>query len=202
MRLQYKIVILLILISFGQSRSGETRNQFERPGIGLEIGSWKPNQLKKESAVSPFGVAGSSPFFRLSVTSPEINDWTFRFSGGYWSQTKITDVPNVGSISIILLMLDLKQRIVPQSRLTPFVSYGVSFFVGNESTSPNKHFPDSDDPEVGYGANVGAGFDLLLAKHWSATIEFCYHYVRFNRSIGRTDDYSGPKISTGLVYIF
>lgn len=197
-----KTGLLFVLLLSPFARADSEQNQFKKPGIGFEIGSWKPNQLKNESSVSPFGVSGSSPFFRLSFTSPEIEDWTFRFSGGYWSQTEIEDVPNVGSISILLFMLDLKQRVVPQARITPFVSYGISFFVGNESRSPKKRYPDSDNPEVGYGANVGAGFDILLVKHWALTIEFCYHYVRFNRDIGRTDDYSGPKISAGFIYLF
>lgn len=194
----YCLLVLTGLLSLQAKES----KLFEKPGIGLEIGSWKPVKLGNEAAVIPFGVKGASPFFRFFINSPQFGDWTLRCSSGYWAQYNIENVPYVGSVNIFLLMFDLKQRIVPQARLTPFVSYGASVFIGHESSQPMKYFPFGQKSEIGYGANVGAGLDLLLTTHWVATIEFCFHYVQFNRRLGLTDDYSGSKISTGFCYYF
>jgi len=199
-----KLVILIygfVLLNVKMLRANE-KNYFRMPGIGIEVGSWKPNKLKKEATILPFGVNGAAPFCRLFFNSPQWGDWTLRCACGYWAQTNIETLPNVGSITLLLFMFDLKQWIIPQSRLTPFVSYGLSIFVGNENESKKNYRPLGKNKEGGYGANVGAGFDLLLVKHWVLTVEFCYHYVRFNRNIGLTSDYSGPKISAGFYYSF
>jgi hypothetical protein len=195
----FLISSLSLLSTRGWTKSSDF---FKRAGLGLEIGSWKPNALKREATVSPFGVSGASPFFRISLNSPQFRNWTLRASGGYWAQMNIKNVPQVQSLTILLMMLDLKERIIPQSRLTPFVSYGVTILMGRESPDSAEYRPWGGPFQFGYGINVGAGFDFYLRRHWLATTEFCYHYVRFSQPLGGLNDYSGPKISIGFAYLF
>ena len=203
MRKQFLLYLFIFWgVLLSDALQAKNHDLFKNPGIGFEIGSWKPNSLKKEAAVSPFGVTGASPFLRFFVISPQFRDWTFRCSLGYWAQTQIRELPDVGSVTLVLFMFDLKQRIIPESRLTPFVSYGISIFSGSEYSDEKWYQPFGKNQEVGFGANVGTGFDFLLGSRWVVTTEFCYHYVRFNRDVGRTDDYSGPKISVGFYYLF
>ncbi len=174
---------------------------FGRAALGIEIGSWKPNTLSDKSAF-PFGVEGASPFLNVFVTSPQLGDWTLRGSFGYWAQANIQNRESLYSANVVMFLLDLKERILSESRLTPFVSYGISFSLGSESPVNSKFRKLSRDYETGYGVNVGAGFDLLIFKNWALTMEFCYHYIAFNRTVGLTDDYSGPKINAGFFYTF
>ncbi len=204
MKTRFITILLLIFSLTVLSPQGWTKNSdfFTRASFSLEIGSWKPNALKREATVSPFGVSGATPFFRGSLNSPQFLNWTLRVSGGYWAQMHIKNDSPVQSLTIILLMLDLKERIIPQSRLTPFVSYGVTFLMGRESPQANEYRPWRGPAQFGYGINVGAGFDFFLHRHWLVTTEFCYHYARFNQSLGGLNDFSGPKISIGLAYQF
>ncbi|MBN2090367.1 hypothetical protein JW964_12210 [candidate division KSB1 bacterium] len=175
---------------------------FGRTAVGFEIGSWKPNSLKADKSALPFGVEGASPFLVVFITSPQLGDWTLRGSCGYWAQANIQNRENLHSANVVMLMVDLKERILSESRLTPFVSYGISFSLGSESPVNKKFRQLSKDYETGYGVNVGAGFDLSIFKNWALTMEFCYHYIVFNRTVGLTDDYSGPKINAGFFYTF
>ena len=174
------------------------RSPFDRFSIGIEAGAWKPNDLTSKPVLVPVGVDDATIFSRLIFNTPRLADWNLRFSVGFWGQRGIDDLPEIGSVSIFMLMLDLKERIIPDLRLTPFVSYGVSVFWGAEYPEQRDFKLFETAGEVGYGVNVGAGFDFILFPSLVLTTEFSYHYVRFNRIIGYSDDYSGPKVQAGF----
>lgn len=196
------IFILIFILTFTPESMSKESKYFGHMAFGFEIGSFKPNSLKADKSALPFGVEGASPFLIIFITSPELGDWTLRGSCGYWAQAKIQNKENLQSVNLVMFMLDLKERILSDSRLTPFVSYGISFSIGSESPQNEKFRRLTSDYETGYGVNVGAGFDFAFYKRWALTMEFCYHYVVFNRSVGLTDDYSGPKINAGFFYSF
>lgn len=174
---------------------------YARAGIGFDMGTWKPSKLKEENTSTPLGVPGGLPFYRIYVTTPQLGDWILRLSCGYWGQSDIENQSDVQSIGLTLLMCELKHRIVPQSRFTPFASYGLTVFLGSESPE-NKHYQWFNPvKEVGYGFNVGTGFDCLFFRKWIATVEFCYHFVRFQEPVGLTNDYSGPRITAGFSFV-
>jgi hypothetical protein len=194
-------ILIFMLTSTPEIMAKESK-YFGHTTVGFEIGSWKPNTLEGDKSALPFGVEGASPFIILFITSPQLGDWTLRGSCGYWAQANIQNKENLQSANLVMLMVDLKERILSESRLTPFVSYGISFSLGSESPVNKKYRQLTGGYESGYGVNVGAGFDLSLYKKWALTMEFCYHYLVFNRVVGLTDDYSGPKINMGFFYSF
>ena len=176
------------------------RSPFDCFSAGIEAGAWKPNDLTSKPVLVPVGVDDATLFTRLIFNTPQVADWNLRLSLGFWGQRGIDDLPGIRSVSIFMLMLDLKERIIPNLRLTPFVSYGVSVFWGAEHSENSNLNLFKTAGEVGYGVNVGAGFDFVLTQALVLTTEFSYHYVRFNRVIGYSDDYSGPKVQAGFYF--
>lgn len=203
-RLQKILFFYLFIVTLNplSTLTAKDSKYFGKTALGLEIGTLKPNSLKADKSALPFGVEGASPFVIAFITSPQLGDWTLRASFGYWAQANIQHHEQLHSANLVMFMLDLKERILSESRLTPFVSYGVSFSLGSESAVNKKFRKLTSDYETGYGVNVGAGFDLYIYKNWALTMEFCYHYIVFNRTVGLTDDYSGPKINAGFFYTF
>ena len=196
------IPTLLLLFCFSQSAFPQKSKLFGRMSVGIEIGSWKPNKLYNKREMSSLFVKGASPFWGVFLLSPELGDWTLKGGIGYWKQTCLKNMPDTESVTIIHFMLSLKQTIIPEFRLTPFVSYGFAFSLGSENETCIKQVILHKKNEAGFGVNVGAGFDFLITKHWFTGIEFSYHYIKFNQAVGMTNDYSGPKFSANLYYSF
>jgi len=174
---------------------------FGKFSIGGEIGAWKPNALETESTLSPFGVSGASPYLGVFLLSPLSKSLMLRLTGGFWSRDEV-HLLGTNSVTIYPVMLDLKYYLVPQFRLSPFVSYGGALYVGTEDQAHNLRALVSHRSELGLGANVGTGFDLQLARHFALGVEFRYHYAKFQHPLGETDDYSGPKISAAAFFLF
>ncbi|MBN1350776.1 hypothetical protein JXJ21_15265 [candidate division KSB1 bacterium] len=203
---ELKIILSLSIIMFSTPGFNLARAQdsrlFGRTAIGMEVGTWKPNKLSTRNDVSSILLKGTSPYYGVFFLVPAPGDWTLRGGMGYWNQTTIENVPDTKSVTILHFILALKQVIIPEFRLSPFVSYGFTFYIGSKNETNIKRIILHKKKEAGYGANVGAGFDFLISTHWVAGLEFCYNYVKFNRVIGMTEDYSGPKVSINLLYSF
>ncbi|MDZ7261717.1 MAG: hypothetical protein ONB05_06395, partial [candidate division KSB1 bacterium] len=202
MKLKLCFCTLLLLCLYHVKLSAQESNFFGRTSIGLELGSWKPNTLTDEATVSPFGVPSATPFLGLFILSPAIQSWIFRATFGFWAQNNIKSLAPIQSVTIYTFMLDLKNPLLPQSRLSPFVSYGATVYLGSENESQSSKAKLSKEKQTGYGANVGAGFEIMLGRHWVIGMEFCYHYALFRQVLGLTKDYSGPKITLAVYYSF
>ena len=122
---------------------------------------------------------------------------TFRSSLGYWSYRSKEQVDPKKAIEIVSILVDLKYSILSDMIVNPYVSYGLGWFIGSE-----REVKDDPQVEIGIGINLGTGFDFKVSQKFFISMEFRYHYVKFNRTIVFTDNYSGPKISMGMVYLF
>ena len=195
------LLMILILLFTEEGWSQET-NPFGKVSLGIEVGSWKPNNLSTDASVSPFGLEGASPYVGIFVLSPWLSSFTFRATLGFWSQGKIAALADIESVTLLPVMLDLKYQLAAPSRLSPYVSYGVAAYFGSENKVKGLQAELRRHTEMGLGVNFGAGIDLLLARHWGLGAEFRYHYAKFSKKLGLTDDYSGPKLSAGVYYLF
>lgn len=196
------LILAYLVLNTNQLLIAQGPKHFGRISIGIEAGTWIPNKLSNRTTMSSLKVPGAKPFLGVFLLSPALKDWTLRGGIGYWNRRSPKNDTGVESVTIIHFMLDLKQIIIPQSRLTPFVCYGLTFYTGSENETSFMRALFYKKKEAGYGINVGAGFDFLITKHWIIGLEFCYHYVKFNHVVGMTDDYSGPKIAANLYYSF
>lgn len=191
----------LIFLSFACfAASGRPKDISRRMALGGIIGNWQPHSLNDEPRFTGFGAAGATPFWGVDFTLPIGWDTGFRWSIGYWSLRNLDKVETVHSLTLHPLSLDLKYWLVPDDHLSAYVLYGGSAIFGAENeTSPfGKRIHLN---RVGWGVNLGAGFDLGLSRRLGLSMLFQYHYVRFKQPLGGVDDFSGPKIA-GEFFIF
>lgn len=199
-RLSVSTFLLLVLGTTDDLCSA--KNYFGRPSLGISVGSWKPIDLDRSTSVSILPVRRTSPFCELFFISPWLKNLAIRFGMGYWQQTDLPEQAEVQSVLIIPLSIDIKYQMLPQTRLSPYASYGVTFYYGTEN--PKTNFPRriAETAELALGFNVGAGLDYSISRRWAIGSEFQYLYVRMPHLVGQTDNYSGPKITVRIFYLF
>lgn len=179
-----------------------SKNYFGKPSLGFSVGSWKPVDLDRSTTVSIIPTRRTSPFYELFFISPWLKTLAIRFSLGYWQQKEVPDLAKVHSVLILPLSIDIKYQMLPQARLSPYASYGVTFYYGTEN--PKENFPQriAETAELALGFNVGAGLDYSISRRWAIGSEFQYLYARMPHLIGHIDNYSGPKITMRIFYLF
>ena len=199
-KLDVLIPIFLLIVApaiFAQADSNSARF-----GIGVEVGNWSPSDLSNDVALTPLKKAGKHPYLGIILMKPWRWGMTFRSSLGYWRYCNDKASPDEKGIEIGSILLDLKYAILSDVILMPYVSYGVGWFFGAETKSKGSLFTNSSNLEMGIGINVGTGFDFQVIKKLNLAMEFRYHYVKFSRVVAFTDNYSGAKVSLGVIYQF
>lgn len=189
--------ILCFCLMVPMTIHSQESSESSKLGLGLEIGSWKPSEISESASLTLLEDVKKNPYFGAMLLMPWRWGMTFRSSLGYWSYSTKEAVDPKKSIEIISILVDLKYSILADVIVNPYVSYGLGWFVGSE-----KDVKSDPQVEIGIGINVGTGFDFKISQKFFIAMEFRYHYVKFNRTIVFTDNYSGPKISLGIVYLF
>jgi len=119
----YFICLVLTLLMSRTFVFGQEKNYFARPGIGLSIGSWSPINLDIAKAVD-LASTKTSPFSSIFFITPFSGGSALRLGLGFWRQFNVEDEPGVNSVVVLPLSVDLKHQMIPQARLSPYVSYG------------------------------------------------------------------------------
>ena len=171
----------------------------QRVSLSCEAGSWQPHTLNDEPSFTTFGAAGATPFVGVALSVPLGGGLGLRLSVGYWSLRDLEEVETVHSLTLHPVCLDVKYWLVPDYRLSAYVLYGGGVFWGVENeTSPfGKRLSKA---RSGWGANLGAGFDLTLFRGVGLGMVFQYHYVQFKEPMGGVDNFSGPKVTLMLIF--
>ncbi len=197
-----KIYLYLVIILFINNNSiAQNKNYFERGNIGAEYGIWKPSTLDAQQTKPFKNIKGAGPYYGVSVTSPALQSYALRISYNYWKQKGLEERANLNYVSLRHLSIELKNYILTQSRICPYVNYGIAAIWSRE-------VPVGSDKEkipldrAGFGINVGAGVNIYLFSKWAIAIEYFYLYARFAEKVGLTDNYSGPKLSFKLNFLF
>lgn len=193
----YLFVLTTVNISISATKNGKSNHL----SIGIEVASWKPSILDNKPTAIFDGVPGASPSYGAFFVSPWLANLALRVAVLQWFQSNIQNICDVQKVRLRPLSIDLKNRILGGTRLSPFVSYGILFIWANEKPIGAKNF-DEEKSQFGYGASVGAGMDLIISRRWALGVEFQYLYAKLANTIGLTDDYSGPKISAKVYYMF
>jgi hypothetical protein len=167
--------------------------------VCLEVGNWQPQSLNNQPRFSTFGKNGATPLYIFGLSFPLGRDTGFRLSAGFWSLSDLAKIDSVHSLALHSLHADFKYWLVPDFRLSAYVLYGAGAYWGVE----NERAPFGRGlrkAKPGWGANLGAGFDLALSRRIGLGMVFQYHFIRFQRELGGVDDFSGPKIGAGIYY--
>jgi opacity protein-like surface antigen len=195
-------IMLVFLIPYHSGIAQNESTSSHKFGLGLEIGDWRPNNLSDDVTFTPLKNSKYHPYVGVILLKPWRWGMTFRSSLGYWKYSNNEPTPENRVIKISSILLDLKYSILSDVMLMPYVSYGMGWFFGNGSSSNRSFFNNAEHLELGIGINVGTGFDFKITKKLNLAIEFRYHYVKFKQVVAFTDNYSGPKISLGIIYLF
>ncbi|MGQ9561375.1 MAG: hypothetical protein ACUVTG_09645 [Candidatus Oleimicrobiaceae bacterium] len=164
------------------------------PRIGTHLGSFKPNCLATQPSVSPFDEEAARPWSGLLLATRAFSGTSLRLGVGCWS--KGGEEP----ITLVPVALDVEHELVPGLPVKPYVAYGVAAYWG--WTVGWRHLAGQPPTARGYGATLGVGLHLSLARHWTASTEFDLLFVKLRRPLAGHDDFSGPRLSVGLLYLF
>jgi hypothetical protein len=191
--------ILFLLLMAAGIASGKEKLYLTHGQAAAELAIWKPSDLDDHPSKPFENVKGGSPQVGVSLTSPSLLGFSLRVGAHRWSQTGLEDRGDVESVHLQQVSLEIKNQLVAQARISPYVAYGVCFFWGREDSL------DGDAnafDQIGRGVNIGAGVDFALLRHWGFAAEYQYIYTDLEEKIGISADYSGPKVACKLLYIF
>lgn len=195
------LYLFLYLLSVN-SLQAQNKSEHAKFGVGLEIGKWVPAKLNSDPDLSSLKQVEKNPYLGVMILKPWRFGLTLRASAGIWNYAELENAPDIARIQIASILLDLKYTLISDVIVAPYVSYGAGWFLGSEASKKSNYFDFKEDSEVGLGINVGAGFDFTISRKLLLELEFKYHYVKFNHYVVFTDNYSGPKISFGVLYLF
>jgi hypothetical protein len=166
--------------------------------LSIEVGNWQPHSLNDEPRFDTFGAAGATPYSGLGLSIPLFKALSLKWNVGFWSLHDLNEVMNIHTLVLHPVTIDFKYWLVPADRLMAYVSYGGGVFWGVE----NETLPFGEklqSAQSGWGLNLGAGFEFACSKRLGLGMSFQYHYVIFKHPLGGVEDFSGPKISLGLL---
>ncbi|NOZ62157.1 MAG: outer membrane beta-barrel protein [Calditrichaeota bacterium] len=201
-KIKKKIIVLFLFVAmlsgfWGNRAHAQKKRGSASIGFGVEMGQWLPSRLTDNAELSSLKSARQNPYVGIVILKPW-RSFALRFSGGYWEYhgEKSKSLLQISSVA-----MDMKYSMLADIWFSPYVIYGIGWFLGNEHTLDDPDFSYLQNPELGLGFNVGAGFDFRIYK-FNIAVEFKYHYVTFSQIIGPTDNFSGPKISVQGIYFF
>ncbi len=195
------ISFLVLIFATTATTSAQPEAKHEKFGIGLEIGKWVPAKLNSEPDLSLKQV-DKNPYLGMMILKPWRYGLALRVGAGIWTYAELENAPLEKRVQIASILLDLKYALLSDVIVMPYVSYGAGWFLGSEESEKTDYLNFQEDSEVGVGINVGAGFDFTILRNLLFELEFKYHYVKFNHPVVFTDNYSGPKISFAVLYLF
>ncbi len=165
----------------------------------FSTGQWQPQTLAKQTASSLFaGGANTTPFFQIILCEPLRTGFFLGQSLGFWHQKKVSSA-DVKKLSLFPVDFILKHRLVVDSALMPYVSYGGGVVLAlRTSRNASIGLP----PQVGLDIFVETGIDARLGRALGLHLSFAYHYTKFQVPVGETDDFTGPQGMVGIFWKF
>jgi len=194
--------VILSFALFPEIALSQSQSPATMLGVGAEIGIWRPNDLSDDVTLSFITRTKDHPYLGFVLLKPWRYGLTLRGSPGYWKYCDDTIPDETKTIEILSFLVDLKYTLLSDVRLLPYVSYGIGWFLGREKKEDDSHFKFGEASQAGIGVNVGTGFDFKLASKIYVALEFRYHYIKFNKVIAFTNNYSGAKVSLAFYYLF
>lgn len=198
----FNTVFLSLLIAGCMVEAVTAQNRIipRRKSLSLEIGNWQPNTINNEPSFDTFGKAGATPYVGVSFYIPVIKNLGFELSAAYWSLRDVEEIEQVHSLIIHPIRMDIKYWLVPDSFLSAYVLYGGGVYWGVENET-RPFGPKITKARAGWGADLGAGFDVAFTKFLGMGVSCTYLYVAFKEELAGVKDFSGPKIS-GVFYFY
>ena len=161
-------------------------------GLAVQSSIWKPTSLDHYPSEPLKLIAASKQAITIAAMSPSLFGISMRLQATKWGYTDSVEK----SISFFHIALDIKQQIIPQPRINPFVTLGGALIFARDGAS------DGFELQSVPGLNVGSGIDFYLSPKWGIALEYQYLYVILDRPFGDTDNYTGPNLGIKLFICF
>jgi opacity protein-like surface antigen len=193
-------IAIFCWLGFTGRAYSQTNPTSSAANVSCELGLWKPSSIDQYPSKPFKNIDGVDMTKGLGVTSPSLYSLAVKLGYFYWKQRYQLESEARQNVSIRHLSIDIKYMIVNSPRINPFATYGLAFIWGKEGSTTQ-----SDPSSFSYlttGFNVGAGLDFLMLRHVGIGVEYQYLYAKLKKKVGQTDNYSGPKFSLKLLYIF
>jgi opacity protein-like surface antigen len=189
----------ILLFIFYTDCLAQNENIFNEPSFGIEVGNWRPNNLRHSESTLSFRFDNKYLYFGAYFLKPINSYLGFRLTSGYFSFKD--DQKN--SFALIPILVDIRYLLLNDSKISPYLTYGIGACIGHIFKSAQEGKTDhSLENKIGYSINLGTGFEFLLLENLAIGFEFRYHYLKFSETFISSDDYSGTKINLVLSYLF
>ena len=195
-----KWITIGLFVLMLQPISAQEKTYFASASIGIQMNIWKPSTLDDQDQSILTSVSGSEPAFGFFITSPAWQGISFRGLFFQWQQRRIDETSPFDKILVRQVSFDIKQQIIPIAPASPYVTLGISTCFTRSFLYTETSLPTFQRQTIGF--NLGAGIDVHLFEHFALAMEYQYLYAKFNRTVGYTDNYSGPNLSAKLAYLF
>jgi hypothetical protein len=209
-----KKIATLICITLTSAGIASGASLEKRHQLGLDIGMWH-QVADVRASVSPGSV----------YTSVGSNGFLGGVHYGYWLteglalnigvgvmaadvETKVELLEVSSGTAAVTQFLVGARAYFPKSTygssVRPYVSTGVGAFYGShESTRTGLVVVTETRTATAFGGQAGVGADFIMGKHFLTGISLGYNLMSdFDKSIGGSDNYSGPEFSAGFSYLF
>jgi hypothetical protein len=200
----FSIFLILSVAGFlipSNAFSADLKNK-PKFGIGLELGQWVPSSLNSDPDLASLETVQNKPYVALTFIKSIKYDLALRSSAGIWKYFEEDSSTTNNSVRIASFLFDVKYTLLSEVFVQPFVSYGAGMFIAFEGDKKKSLLNVSGDSEMNVGFNVGAGFDFQFTNNIFVELEFRYHYIKFNKVVVYTDNFSGPKVNIAALYFF
>jgi hypothetical protein len=177
--------ILAVLMLFCGVHA-EGKKYLNTGSAALTFSVWKPSALDDAPSEPLHNVPGGKTAFGLGLTTPSYRGNALQLSFWQWQhQSDATTRLRIAS-------LDVKTQLITQYPVCPFVLYGAALL----------HSKKSATTQSGYAFNFGAGVEIQLCKHGGLAFEYQYIYADLHKTAGMASDYSGPRLTAKLLFLF
>ncbi|MBN2357666.1 hypothetical protein JXO59_16245 [candidate division KSB1 bacterium] len=197
----HRILIAIALFSIFGNGLAESKKYFTTGSIAFEIGIWKPSNIDHYPSKPFTHVDGAEPMVGVTLTSPSLWGFALQLSALQWKQGNLIEQTAFESILMRHFVVDIKHQLISQSRISPYVAYGATL-IWSRQNEPVGTQNSAAFEWSGLGANISAGVDFALFRHWGVAAEYQYIYAEFDNKIGLTYNYSGPKLTCKLLLTF
>jgi len=107
---------------------------------------------------------------------------------------------------LVPLWLSMKVKVTdnPFAKFAPYVITGAGPTLGLKfnDASTFSNIISNVEGELGGGAFLGAGVDFMWMERWAISTDVRYNFVKFNDTLGLSDEYRGVSFSFGFIRAF
>lgn len=198
MRAYIYTFFLIILVFLINTQNAQAVDHFYNQ-IGVGYGIWKPMALDEQPNKPFLNVKNASTSMHVTFILKIYKNHGLRTCYFQWQQ-EYSETGNDKNLTLHHTSLDAISILIPESPLSPYVSYGISTLFCRPPQPNCDQSSSWSYSNLGY--NIGTGLYFHFYRHFAVMFEYQFLYSMFPKDIMNTQNYSGPKLSGSLQFCF